>query len=71
MGDQPNVDLMLGQRRRRYANIKKSFGQSLIFAGSVSLNENMRALARPRASSIPGRFPRFRNCSAQLDDKHT
>ena len=31
----PNVDLMLGQRRRRWPNIKPTLGRCLVFAGYI------------------------------------
>ena len=39
----PNVGLMLGQRRRRWANIKPTLGQHLVFEG---LNSNCGCIPR-------------------------
>ena len=36
MGRSPNVELMLGQRRRRWAKINSTSGQSLTFAGPAA-----------------------------------
>ena len=33
MRSRPNVDLMLAQRLRRWASIKSTLGQRLVFAG--------------------------------------
>ena len=50
----PDAGLMLGQRQRRWANIKRALGQHLVFAGlSVGGETDVR---RQNLTSIDVRF---------------
>ena len=51
--NRPNADLMLGQRRRRWPNIKSTLGQPFVRTGSISHTGHLLCVMTLSGDHVP------------------